>query len=625
MANQIPADADDGNKTDEAHKKRDPDRPIHRIGQRFKAGSSERRPPSFRPELNGPTIDGKGFDRPKEFESCRRPAAVQAAASRRNRVLGTFVVSELARAVPAWILVEPHVGFPPAFSEPNAAFQEVEGKLVRSFQTWTDFPVAQWHQWYDWNFHVEPAEGYRHLAGPANKLEGLGGKTPLVKGATATMECEWDTGAFAKIQNFEAVMFRADWCWPMAQDFVWIAGRWIYDCGHANAQEQVRTELHPCAAVATARWEGVQFKTDRHEQIWPQISGLKQQFPEDTPFVPGIRFMFFGSRNGGYKNFFALANPNSAFDKNYRFIVDLPSISPSNRTMVIGEAGENTGAALNPRLLVSFSFDEFANEAIGKFQKKDPIVTVIDRGSGKLPEQVIIEIPIDQLDPDTDAYGVIVSLGWHDNANTLASRVVKCSVNIQSIELVSTQLLGSGLPWTLKIGVNGRWFRKEFPSLGPSLRPINKAFTFFLPLDHPTSSGADIKINSHGKIVKRVGNFLKKSAANRTVKLNGRVLDYDRDTILPNDFNVVDVVEELALLQAETIKEQNEAIGLIDLKESATNVAAAGGTKNFTQPALTLTEVDPLAELVFANDTPGQEKLDYRLKFVITTEPQQGV
>lgn len=635
MAKRTPADADDGNKTDEVHKKLDPDQPIHRIGQRFKPGSGERRPPSFRPDLSGPTIDGKGFDRPRDFQSCRRPAALQAAASRRNRVLTTFVVSGLARVVPAWILVEPHAVAPnfKQFFEPNAAFQEVEGKLIRSFQTWTDFPVAQWHQWYDWNFHVEPAVGYRHLPGPANKLEGLGGKTPVVKGASNTMECEWDTGAFSKVQNFEPSMFRADWSWPMAGDFVWIAGRWIYDCGHAaidpktGAEEFVRTELHPCAAVASARWEGVEFKSDLTEIIWPPGSDEKATFrpAKDTPAVPGIRFMFFASRKGGYKNFSSLANPNSVFEKNYRFIVDVPSFDAQNRTAAIGatpENAENTLVSPNPLLLASFSFDAFSNNVNGKFQKKDPVITVIERGPGQLPNQVIVEIPIDQLDADTDAYGVIISLGWHDNANVLAKRVMKCDVNIASIDLISRALLGGGLPFILRIGVNGRWFRKEFPSLGPSLRTINHRFSFFLPLDQPTSAGADIKVNAHGKIVKRVGNFLKKSASDRTVKLNGRVLDYDRDTVFVNDFNAVDVVEELALLQAETIREENAAIGIIDMKASATTVVSAGGTKRFVLPALSVEEVVPLAELVFANDKPGQEQVDYRLTFDITITPQ---
>ena len=73
MATIVPTDSDDGLKTDNVHKKLDFDRPFHRIGNRF-GGGADRRPPSFRPDLSGPSIDGKGFDRDKfqGFESCRR-------------------------------------------------------------------------------------------------------------------------------------------------------------------------------------------------------------------------------------------------------------------------------------------------------------------------------------------------------------------------------------------------------------------------------------------------------------------------------------------------------------------------------------------------------------------------
>ena len=131
------------------------------------------------------------------------------------------------------------------------------------------------------------------------------------------MECEWDCGAFGDYDYSSAhgkqaspgqpgPMFEKDWAWPMAGQNVWIAGRWIYDCGHASSDEKtgsnpglMRSELHPCKAVATARWEAVKFdQNDYH--------------------APAIQFMFFACTQGGYKDFPTIA------DHDYEFIVDLP-------------------------------------------------------------------------------------------------------------------------------------------------------------------------------------------------------------------------------------------------------------------------------------------------------------
>ena len=93
----------------------------------------------------------------------------------------------------------------------------------------------------------------------------------------------------------------------MAGQYVWITGRWIYDCGHASSEKQtalMRSELHPCRSIATARWEAVKF--DEHEQ-----------------YVPAIQFMFFASRGGGYLDFKAIDSTD------YEFIIDLPKYQAS--------------------------------------------------------------------------------------------------------------------------------------------------------------------------------------------------------------------------------------------------------------------------------------------------------
>ena len=77
------------------------------------------------------------------------------------------------------------------------------------------------------------------------------------------------------------------WIWPMSGQYCWLTGRWIYDCGHATSDDKsvglMRSEIHPCKAMAFAQWEAVSF---------PENGNL---------YVPGIRFLFFASRLGGYK------------------------------------------------------------------------------------------------------------------------------------------------------------------------------------------------------------------------------------------------------------------------------------------------------------------------------------
>ena len=94
------------------------------------------------------------------------------------------------------------------------------------------------------------------------------------------MECEWDVGAFgdaAKDNSSQPFgpgpMFFRDCGWPMAGQHVWVAGRWIYDCGHPNKKGLARSELHPSRAIASARWEAAKFKTGA-KVLWPQSGFL---------------------------------------------------------------------------------------------------------------------------------------------------------------------------------------------------------------------------------------------------------------------------------------------------------------------------------------------------------------
>src|SRR5262245_32063493 len=68
-------------------------------------------------------------------------------------------VPKVARAIPQWVPVQPT----------NNQEREIEGILLRSIHSYTDSPLLQWHHWYDWNFHIDPAPGFRSILGAANK------------------------------------------------------------------------------------------------------------------------------------------------------------------------------------------------------------------------------------------------------------------------------------------------------------------------------------------------------------------------------------------------------------------------------------------------------------------------
>ena len=276
--------------------------------------------------------------------------------------LDLLVRQKLARVTPSWV---PTLSATPVkdgqgvLREDMAQTErmvdnELQGVLVKSFQTWTDAPPLQYHWWYDWNFHVVPDSQFDWLRGAGNaEADFVEFKTdvPTTSAALETvedipllgslvhwiasvkkgraqyvvpgrvMECEWDAGSFGKgaleqtnltasgPQRLSGIrpgpMYGPqDWAWPMPGHRVWLRGRSIYDGGHETEAKLCRSELHPCKAVAWARWEAEKFDENNGK------------------YVPAIQFMFFTSKFGGYVDHkdiapFVTGSP-------YEFIVDLP-------------------------------------------------------------------------------------------------------------------------------------------------------------------------------------------------------------------------------------------------------------------------------------------------------------
>ena len=386
-------------------------------------------------------LDGNGHAR-----GTRRPDDFHA-----NNLLDDVVTSQLIRLTPSWTAT---------LDQPE---QELQGKLVRSFQTWTDAPPLPWHSYYDWNFHVEPEAPFTWLRGAANTASRTGifeydpgffhrNKTSQAGVPGHCMECEWDAGTFGLPGDARpGPMFDKDWAWPMANQRVWLVGRSIYDGGHeTHGNPQLcRSELHPVKAVATARWEAFAFKENNKGKEKGDVH------------TPAIQFMFFSSKFGGYNDFDTLKPKDG---KPYEFIVDLPEAPVATAPHAIGHTPDfpvNTVMVRKLELLKHFERDRFKNARSGA-AVVDPTVDLLPLADGGDPKrrQAKVTIPLAAL--ERDYYGVIISLGWRDPTGELAAKVKKVTVRFDNLFKASINHDVFKEEWRFKAGVNGRWFQWEF-------------------------------------------------------------------------------------------------------------------------------------------------------------------
>lgn len=165
---------------------------------------------------------------------CRLPASIKIDAG--------IKTEEVGQVLPSWVPIRPP-------GDNRAQVRLLEGVLVKSRITSSDFPLKPWHTFYDWNFFVEVDPQYRYLLNDVTRNEHSKEIFPEEE-VRDIIECEWDT-AFVP---FSAL--------PPVDSRVWILGRWIFDCGHPK-DGQHDTEIHPPKAIAWFRSEAVQFRENR--------------------------------------------------------------------------------------------------------------------------------------------------------------------------------------------------------------------------------------------------------------------------------------------------------------------------------------------------------------------------
>lgn len=525
----------------------------------------------------------------------------------------------------------------------------------------------------------------------------------LVQGRT--MELEWDCGAMGSVPG---PMFGRDLAWPMTDWFVWAVGRSIYDGGHEAEAKQAdsaevirqqaadagvltltsddlppvqgradappeegskttRSELHPCKAIATARWEA-------------------HKFPGTDHFVPAIQFMFFGNRRGGYKTFESL-KPRDG--KDYEFIVDLPPPSGAFLPLDV-PVGSTPDFAFNRLVLrqeplVDFAFDDFAtiggaplmrnvtrlpNEppmkpaSVEQLQKFPPKVELLPEVPGKpLERQAKVTIPLNAFvdeHPDVDSYGVIVKIGWFDPDKQQGKDVKKVTVTLKKLvkNVIDHDVFKE--EWRVKLGVNGRWFHHQFDGMGSNdSRDLNDKVVMHLHKEDfviVSAHGAEVDLVDDVYASEGRGITLSDRDINEVDLTEGGIggdtqqfpIDWDTHVDGHRDPATGEaragsspaqraVCRKLFDLMFTTFGDQNDPLGIIDpgrgtVQENTLNPRKVGDVTEGQEEGIQLnatatSEVGSSAELVRVQPDLANlpSDIDYRLEYGILVETQDAL
>ena len=380
------------------------------------------------------------------------------------------------------------------------------GRLTQSFQTWTDVPVYQYHQYFDWNFYVKPYEGYLHTASWASVHA-----IPGTEGANAApdvpeMECRWDTGAFSGPVGNASTRPRPPGAAPesdgaMFRGWIW-RGRWRGSrCGWRGAgcstaatatrcaaptggswrrrrrgvqSQRMRLELHPVKAVASARHEGVRFTEN-------------QDF-----YAPGVRLHVLRQPLRGLLRLRAdqpeglrvHRRPAAAARRRVAAVDGRGPPSLPNRKVLVGSSqgshgtegvGQNTDVAgRGTRLLMRFDTAPYESVMRGKKAAIRPRVQPIPiTGTAWVRDQVKVTIPLSEAAPDDDAYGVIIEFAWLDGRDLSAVRKVKrFTVTFHSVEKLDnySHNIAGDIPISLEGSCEEWRVRYGSTAAGPSRR-----------------------------------------------------------------------------------------------------------------------------------------------------------
>ena len=480
--------------------------------------------------------------------------------------------ARLMRSIPSWVPVARR-GYKAEFryeedgsprTTDKEEEREVEGFLTGSYPLHNDVVFTQWSHFRHWAFHVLPTPGYEYLIGRGNvpdpaensfitrvdedindrlferALRIYGQSRPGSDPDLGALECLLDIGAISKPPGdggFHGVQFSSLWpYWPMAGDYFWAAGRWSYDCMRAVVADKTEiypTQINPIKAFAAARFES--FK-----------------FPENANTVAAVRFFFFASSEGGFRDFHVVpgrkgppGQPHVTLrDKNYEFIVDLPPHELGRSPYAIGSTinfALNT-LVIRPRLLINVRAAPFdVGGQVPKFADGLKALTIEPKieilrppKPTDRPQQVKITIPLKDLpasDPQAkEMVGLDIAFGWHDPTGEEVKDLIRVDADIRFPRFYSQ----SG-PVRMVFGVNGQWTilaekvddesdepPQDFPPTNP--RSVHRV-RLFLPKEAPVSIvGGGIWFHGFGEFMEDG------TLAQRRLEVGGLLVNVDDDT-----------------------------------------------------------------------------------------------
>ncbi len=279
-----------------------------------------------------------------------------------------------------------------------------QGILRGSKVSWTDWPAT--HISHDVNFFVKPDLLYRYLFSAAS----------LEKSQEATMEMEWETHLFPLRYM------------PTEGDRVWMAGRWIFDCGHPP----YHTEIHPPKFTAFTRTAPVVFTGDK------------------VPAMSSVTYMF-ASTQGGYYD--------AESHEDYEF--DAPVIKKPSKDAVFH---------------------------IEILEKPDGVsgMKVTPVPNAKNPKSLHIIFPL-KNQPKDKMFGAVVAAAWRVKRSTTGFYAFK--VAFDSVEILNDHYSDQKKLswWRLWADVNGHWMELFGGALSSvqvetgDVLKINKSVTLIVP------------------------------------------------------------------------------------------------------------------------------------------------
>jgi hypothetical protein len=414
-----------------------------------------------------------------------------------------WIFRNMLRHLPAWV----PVGRNQYDSSHIDEEVEIEGRLTRSFQGVYGLPFIQYKHFYPWNFHVQvdfnehnkpPNNGFGWVIGNGNRpnrdeiedYDNLLGQdewgpvfdmTEQGDVLVNSIQCIIDVGAFSRTSREDStqvlanqdghphgIMYEDIWpFWPMANDWFWAQGRWVYDCRHVRENggtdsqtgkpnDTFWTQINPLRAFACYRYEGYKFKENEYH-------------------VPAARFQFFSCNRAGYHDF----DDFSKIDEkdNPEFIIDLPELPESTEQILLWHIGDyksnakefdtdeyarhysiNTGVFRQMIIweiaYAPYGAGYYADQEINFQRDHPPEIEFLPPKEGTVPKQVKLKINLNKV--TTNAYGFVISFGWKDPESILKDRVKKITVFLDQLER-----LHSADHQRFRFGVNGR-FRYHF-------------------------------------------------------------------------------------------------------------------------------------------------------------------